>query len=116
MAATARLAPVVKVFGGYQEDGMPAEVFVYRGDDAPRRSLPELQRELATAGIPCRIEALEDGPWLVLDGHETDMSITVDADGTATGAVVQCLDSPAVLESLFTAFERIGWVAAADDE
>jgi hypothetical protein len=95
---------------------MSVEVFVYRGDNAPRRSLLDLQRDLATAGVRCRIEELEDGPWLVLDGHETDMSITLDPDGTATSAMVQCLDSPAVLDPLFTAFGRLGWVVATEDE
>jgi hypothetical protein len=95
---------------------MSVEVFVYRGDNAPRRSLPDLQRDLATAGVRCRIEELEDGPWLVLDGHETDMSITLDPDGTVTSAMVQCLDPPAVLDPLFTAFGRLGWVVATEDE
>lgn len=47
---------------------MSVEVFVYRGDDAPRRSLAQLQSDLAVAGVRCRVEELEDGPWLVLDG------------------------------------------------
>ena len=95
---------------------MPADVFVYRGDNTPRRSLPELQGDLAAAAVRCHIEELDDGPWLVLDGHETDMSITLDPDGTATSAMVQCLDSPAVLDPLFTAFGRLGWVVATEDE
>lgn len=95
---------------------MSVEVFVYRDDDAPRRSLPELQTDLAAAGVRCRIEELEDGPWLVLDGHETDMSVTVDRDGTATSVMIQCMDSATVLDPLFTAFARLGWVVVAEDE
>ena len=95
---------------------MSAEVFIYRGDDARRRSLTELQGELAAAKVLCRIDMREDGPWLVLEGHATDMSITVDPDGTATSAMVQCMDSPAVLDRLFAAFESLGWIVAVEDE
>lgn len=95
---------------------MPVEVFVYRGDNAPPRSLLELQRDLATAGVRCRIEELEDGPWLMLEEHETDMSIALDPHGMATSALVQCLDSPAALDPLFSAFERLGWLVADEDE
>ncbi len=94
---------------------MSVEVFVYRGDDAPRRSLTQVQADLSDAGIRCRLEQLDDGPWLVLDGNESDMSITVDPDGTATSALVQCRDSPSVLDRLFAAFERLGWVIAAEE-
>ena len=95
---------------------MSVEVFIYSKEAAPRRSLPELQAELAAAGVRCQIEHLDDGPWLVLEGHETDMSITVDADGTATSAMVQCMDSPDVLDRLFQAFERLQWAVTGEDQ
>lgn len=95
---------------------MPVEVFVYRGDDAARRSLPELQADLAAAGVRCRIEELEDGPWLILDGYKTDMSVDLDRDGTATSVMIQRMDSATVLDPLFRAFERLGWVVVAEDE
>lgn len=95
---------------------MPVEVFVYRGDDAARRSLPELQADLAGAGVRCRIEEFEDGPWLILDGYETDMSVTLDRDGTASSVMIQCMDSPTVLDPLLTALQRLGWIVDVEDE
>lgn len=95
---------------------MSLEVFIYRDDTALRRTLPELQQELGRAGVVCRIEELDDGPWLVLEGHQTDMSITVDADGTAASAMVQCQDSASVTGKLLNAFEQLGWIVCGDEE
>ncbi len=67
---------------------MSAEVFVCREDDSPRLTLDQLQSEFSHAGVACRIAQQPDRPWLVLDGCETDMSITVNADGIATSAMV----------------------------
>jgi hypothetical protein len=88
-------------------------MFVYLRDDAPRRTLDQVQAELTAQGVACRVEHLADGPWLVLDGDRTDMSVTVDPDGTATSAMVQLGDdSPATLDRLFAAFNRLGWEVA----
>jgi hypothetical protein len=100
---------------------MSAEVFVYLGEGAPRRTLAELQAELARMGVPCTVEELADGPWLVLVGpsadvHRTDMSITLDSGGVATSAMVQVGDEPSeVLDRLLAAFVRLGW-EVPDDE
>lgn len=95
---------------------MSAEVFVYRDDNSARLTLDQLQSELDRIGVSCSIEQLPDGPWLVLNGCDTDMSITVDAVGTATSAMVQCNDPQDVLDRLFAAFEKLGWVVANDEE
>jgi hypothetical protein len=95
---------------------MSAELFVYRDDAAPRRSLTELCRDLAATGVRCRIEEYPEGPWLVLESSDTDMSLSADPDGTVSSAMVQFNDSPADLDLLLAAFERLGWVVATEDE
>jgi hypothetical protein len=99
---------------------MSAEVFVCLGDGAPRRTVAELQAELARVGVPCTVEELADGPWLVLsgpraDGRRTDLSITLDSDGVATSAMVQVGDEPPqVLDRLLAAFVGLGWEVPDD--
>ncbi len=88
-------------------------MFVYRPDDAPKRSLDQFQDALVAEGIKCRVEHLDDGPWLALDGDRIDMSVTVDDDGTASSVMVQIGDaSPDELDRLFGLFKRLGWEVA----
>jgi|GEM_PF-6264336 len=94
---------------------MSVEVFVHLGDGAPRRTVAELQADLARLGALFTVEGLAGSPWLVLagptaDGHPTDMSVTVDPDGVATSAMVQVgSEPPEVLDRLLAAFVRLGW-------
>lgn len=89
------------------------DVFIYRPDDAPKRSLGQLQAAFVAEGIKCRVEHLDDGPWFVLDGDRIDMSVTVEDDGNASSVMVQIGDGPPdELDRLFSAFTRLGWEVA----
>jgi hypothetical protein len=87
------------------------EIFACRGEQADTRSLEELCVLLSKRlGVACRVE-LSDGPWIVLDGFQTDMSITVDGSGNATSAMVQVGldDDPGIVDRLCRALEELGW-------
>jgi len=87
-------------------------MFIYRKDDALRHTLDQLQTALAAERVGCRLEHHDDGPWLILDGDRTDMSVTLDPDGMATSVWVQMGDDrPDLLDALVNAFERLGWEA-----
>lgn len=87
-------------------------MFIYRKDDAPRHTLDQLQRVLTAEGVGCRVEQHDDGPWIVLDGGRTDMSVTLDSDGTANSVMVQIGDDPLeLLDTMVRALERLGWEA-----
>ena len=67
---------------------MGADLFICPNEGAAPITVEQIRDRLGTAGFPCRIEA-EDEPWIVFDGHETDLIFTVEADGYAGSAVMQ---------------------------
>lgn len=89
---------------------MGADLLICPDEDAAPITVEQIRDRLATAGFPCHIEP-EDGPWIVFDGHESDLIFTVEANGYAGSAVMQASldDDPAFSDRVFKVFESFGW-------
>lgn len=89
---------------------MPAELFVFKLEDAPKRNLEQLKVALGEKlEKKCQIEEHELGPWITIEDYESDMVFTIDEDGKASSATLQCLDDPDAVERIVAALIAIGW-------
>ncbi len=92
-------------------------MFIFRNDNGHLYSLTELQSLLQSNGVNCLIEEYELGPWLVLEGQgeRTDLSMTVDQDGTVSSAMIQFGDdSSEHITKMLEVFRQIGWNVDGD--
>ena len=72
------------------------EVFAFRREQALQQAPDSFVAALTACGVACRLESLDEGLWLVLDGNSIDASMTVDAGGTVNSLLIQIADaSPA---------------------
>lgn len=93
------------------------ELFAYRRDDAAGQTPELFVAALVSRGVACRIENLDDGPWLVLDGNQIDASMTVATDGTANSLMIQIPgELPAEFDLLITALKELDWELGDEDE
>jgi hypothetical protein len=83
--------------------------FVLPGD-GPRRPVGEYVRRLAEAGYPCREEPDEFGHWIVFDGLESTLNVSVE-DGAAVFVTFEIsLSDPAeAIEGIGRVFAGAGW-------
>jgi hypothetical protein len=92
---------------------------VRRGPQAQARSLGILREHLSqSVGVLCKVEQLSDGPWIALEGGQTDILLTIDELGNPAEARVQFgfADDPAMAERLVRAFEDVGWELYTPEE
>ena len=64
-----------------------------------------------SACLPRNFEDHDAEPWIVFDGHKSDLVFFVEADGRAGSAVMQASmdDDPTSSERVFAVFESCGW-------
>src|SRR5438093_7225474 len=75
-------------FGGSSHrTNMGADLLICPKEDAAPITVEQIRERLFTAGLPCNIETHDGEPWIVFDGHESDLVFTVEADGRAASAV-----------------------------
>jgi hypothetical protein len=91
---------------------MPAELFIYRGETGQARTPGQLRDVLSVAGLSCQLEPDRFGVWLVFDGGLTNINLTVEADGTASSAIVQTEDITGRIDRLLGVFNELGWQEA----
>ncbi len=79
-------------------------------DDGPRRPVGEYVRQLTEAGYPCREEPDEFAHWIVFDGLESTLNVSVE-DGAAVFVTFEMsLSDPAeAIEGIGRVFARAGW-------
>lgn len=68
------------------------------------------------AGLPCTEHPDQSGHWLVLDGYESSLDVTL-KDGVVTGANFRFAtqDDEAVIQKVADVFKSFGW-SVSDDE
>ncbi len=95
---------------------MAYELYIFPPEGAsgvPTQTVVEAFRK---AGVSCIEQPDDDGHWLVLDGFESALDLTI-KEGVATGAAFRLVtkDDPSVIEKVAAAFKSIGW-QVSDDE
>jgi hypothetical protein len=90
---------------------MGADLFICPNEGASPITVAEIRERFVAAGLPCIIETHDAEPWIVFDGHESDLVFTVEADGRARSAVMQASidDDPNFGERVFGVFQSFGW-------
>jgi hypothetical protein len=90
---------------------MGADLLICPQEDAARITVEQIRERFVTAGLPCAIETHDGEPWIVFDGHESDLVFTVEADGRAGSAVMQASldDDLAFGDRVFGVFESFRW-------
>jgi hypothetical protein len=79
-------------------------------EDVPRRPVGEFVGRLAKAGYPCREEPDEFGHWIVFDGLDSTLNLSVE-DGAAVFVTFEIsLSDPAeAIEGIGRVFAEAGW-------
>ena len=95
---------------------MGADLFICPKEGAPTITVAEIRDRFVAAGLPCTIETHDGEPWIVFDGHESDLLFTVQADGRAGSAVMQASmdDDPSFDDRVCGVFESFGWSYVED--
>jgi hypothetical protein len=94
---------------------MGIEAYFAIPDDGPRRPVGDYVRRLAEAGFPCREQPDEWGHWIVFDGLDATLNVSVE-DGAA---IFVTLDLPYDASEAFETIERVfaeaGWITGPDE-
>lgn len=95
---------------------MAYELYIFPPEGAPGIAAQAILEAFGKVGITCKEEPDEHGHWLVLEGHESALDLTI-KDGIATGAGFRYTtsDDPAVVEKVAGAFKSIGWLVSDDE-
>jgi hypothetical protein len=90
---------------------MSADLFICPNDEAPPITVPEIQDRFVKSQLPCNVDTEAGAPWLVFDGHQSDLVFTVTPDGYASSAVLQAAmdDAPDFADRVFEVFNQLGW-------
>jgi|SRR5688572_11692978 len=96
---------------------MAYELYIYPPEDAPHKLTTQaVVAAFVAAGLPCTEQPDEFGHWLVLDGFESALDLTVE-DEFVTGAAFRYAtkDDMAIAQRVADAFKTLGW-HVSDDE
>jgi hypothetical protein len=77
-------------------------------DTTPPQTLIEIRDALELEGVSCRVDADDDGEWLVIEDGATDASVTVE-DGFATSMMLQVGDNVEASNKFLKSMEKLGW-------
>jgi hypothetical protein len=89
---------------------MSIEAQFVLSDDGPRRPIGDYVRRLTEAGYPCHEESDEYGLWIVFDGLESTLVVSVE-DGAAVFVTFEMHhDDPVeAIEAIGRVFVEAGW-------
>jgi len=96
---------------------MAYELFIYPPDGAPKTVTPQAVIAAFTAvGLPFTEQPDQFGHWLVLDGIESALDLTI-KDGIVTGAGFRSAsaDDPSLIGHVIEVFKALG-MTVSDDE
>ena len=96
---------------------MGYELYIFPPEGAPQTMTTQtVVAAFAAAGLQCTEQPDEFGHWLVIEGIESSLDVTIQ-DDIVTGANFRFVteDVESVVQSVATVFKSIGW-QVADDE
>ena len=96
---------------------MAYELYIYPPNDVTPTATPKsILAAFTSAGLPCTEQPDEFGHWLVLEGVESALDLTV-KDGVVTGAGFRFAleDDEAVVQRIIDVFKSIGFLVSDDE-
>jgi hypothetical protein len=95
---------------------MAYELYIFPPEGAPGVPTHAVVKALQEAGIRCKEAPDAYGHWLVLEGHESALNLTIN-EGIASGAGFRYTtrDDPTVIEKVAGVFKGIGWLVGDDE-
>ncbi len=96
---------------------MAYELYIYSQEDAPKTLTTQtVITAFGAAGLPCNEQPDQFGHWLVLDGVESALDLTI-KDSIVTGACFRFApeDDEALVQQVADVFKGLG-LLVSDDE
>ena len=96
---------------------MAYELYIYPPNDAQQTVTPQaVVAAFVAAGLPCAEQPDQYGHWLVLDGIESALDLTL-KDGIVTGAGFRFAteDDESVVQRVADVFKRVGFLVSDDE-
>jgi len=95
---------------------MAYELYIYPPTDATTTIPQSIVAAFASAGLPCSEQPDEFGHWLVLDGVESALDLTI-KDGVVIGACFRFAseDDDSVIQRVADVFKSVGFLVSDDE-
>ena len=96
---------------------MAYELYIYLPNDlTPTATSQAVIAAFTSAGLPCKEQSDQFGHWLVLDGLESALDLTI-KDGVVTGAGFRFAmeDDEAVVQKVADVFKKLGFLVSDDE-
>ena len=96
---------------------MAYELYIYPPEGATPRVIPQsVVAAFASAGLPCTEHPDQSGHWLVLDGIESALDVTI-TDGVVSGANFRFVteDDELVIQRVADVFKSLGFLVSDDE-
>jgi hypothetical protein len=96
---------------------MAYELYIYSPSGAPQSVTPyAVVAAFIAAGLPCTEQPDEFGHWLVLDGVESALNLTI-KDGVVTGGGFRFVteDDESVIQRVADVFKSVGFLVSDDE-
>jgi hypothetical protein len=79
-------------------------------DDGPRRPIGDYIRRLTDAGFPCHEESDEGGHWIVFDGLQSSLVVSIEDGAVVFVTFEMSLSDPdEAIEGIGPVFAEAGW-------
>jgi hypothetical protein len=95
---------------------MAYELYIFPPEGAKGLEPVVIVEAFTKAGFVCSEEVDDFGHWVVLEGRESSLNLTI-KDGVATGAGFRYSpeDDSSLVESVAETFKSIGWLVSDDE-
>jgi hypothetical protein len=96
---------------------MAYELYIYLPNEVKPTATPQsVVAAFASAGLPCTEQPDQFGHWLVLDGVESALDLTI-KDGVVTDANFRFAseDDESVIERVAEVFKSVGFLVSDDE-
>jgi len=96
---------------------MSYELYIYPPGDVTSTATPQsVVAAFTSSGLPCAEQPDQFGHWLVLDGLESALDLTV-KDGVVAGACFRFAseDDESVIEKVVDIFKSVGFLVSDDE-
>jgi len=96
---------------------MAYELIIYQAEGTPQTTKAQtIVDAFENAGLPCVEQPDDFGHWLILEGFESALDLTI-RDSIVTGAGFRYTseDDEAIIQKVAVVFKSIGWLVSDDE-